>query len=57
MTGNTWCASGSIGGTTNTALLTSGSKTTSAVLDRIRLTTVNGTDTFDTGTLNISYSP
>jgi hypothetical protein len=57
MTGNTWCASGSIGGTTNTALFTSGSKTTSAVLDRIRLTTVNGTDTFDTGTLNISYSP
>lgn len=57
MTGNTWCATGSIGGTTNTALLTSGSKTTSAALDRIRLTTVNGTDTFDAGTLNISYSP
>jgi hypothetical protein len=57
MTGNTWCATGSIGGTTNTALLTSGSKTTSAALDRIRLTTVNGTDTFDAGTLNISYAP
>ena len=55
--GNTWCASGSIGGTTNVALLTSGSKTLSGVLDRIRLITKNApTDTFDTGTLNISYS-
>ena len=29
--------------------------TLSAVLDRIRLTTVNGTDTFDAGTVNIMY--
>lgn len=57
MTGNTWCTSGSLGGTTNIALITSGSKTTSAAMDRIRLTTVNGTDTFDAGTLNISYAP
>jgi hypothetical protein len=27
----------------------------SATLDRIRLTTVNGTDTFDAGSVNIMY--
>jgi hypothetical protein len=32
-----------------------GIKATSAVLDRIRLTTVNGTDTFDGGEMNIAY--
>lgn len=31
------------------------SKTTSGVLDRVRITTVNGTDTFDAGTFNIIY--
>jgi hypothetical protein len=31
------------------------SKTTSAVIDRIRITTVNGTDTFDAGSINILY--
>jgi hypothetical protein len=32
-----------------------GSKTLSGALDRIRITTVNGTDTFDAGTINILY--
>jgi hypothetical protein len=32
-----------------------GSKTLSGTLDRVRITTVNGTDTFDAGTINISY--
>ena len=32
-----------------------GSKTLSATLDRIRITTVNGTDTFDAGSINILY--
>ena len=32
-----------------------GSKTLSATLDRVRVTTVNGTDTFDAGTINIMY--
>lgn len=31
------------------------SKTLSATLDRVRITTVNGTDTFDAGTINILY--
>lgn len=33
----------------------SGSKTLSGTLDRIRLTTVNGTDTFDAGSVNIMW--
>jgi hypothetical protein len=32
-----------------------GNKTLSATLDRVRITTVNGTDTFDAGSINISY--
>jgi len=32
-----------------------GSKTLSSTLDRVRITTVNGTDTFDAGTINILY--
>jgi hypothetical protein len=32
-----------------------GAKTLSATLDRIRITTVNGTDTFDAGSINILY--
>lgn len=31
------------------------SKTLSNTLDRVRITTVNGTDTFDAGTINILY--
>ena len=33
----------------------SGSKTISGTLDRLRITTVNGTDTFDAGSINILY--
>jgi hypothetical protein len=32
-----------------------GSKSLSATLDRVRITTVNGTDTFDAGTVNILF--
>jgi hypothetical protein len=32
-----------------------GAKNTSQDVDRIRITTVNGTDTFDAGTINIMY--
>jgi len=34
---------------------TAGSKSLSATLDRVRITTVNGTDTFDAGSINIIY--
>ena len=42
----------SIGNVTNT---TAGNVTLTGVLDRIRITTVNGTDTFDAGSINILY--
>jgi hypothetical protein len=35
--------------------LSGGSKSLSAVLDRVRITTSGGTDTFDAGKINISY--
>lgn len=51
---NTWVASGTFDESA-IAGFTQGSKSLSATLDRIRLTTVNGTDTFDAGTVNIIY--
>jgi hypothetical protein len=38
-----------------TGIVGSGSKTLSGTLDRVRITTVNGTDTFDAGSVNILY--
>lgn len=55
ITGNAWVAQGNFYQTTSQASSGNGSKTLSAVLDRIRITTVNGTDTFDAGTINIIY--
>lgn len=37
------------------AIVGGGAVSLSGILDRIRITTVNGTDTFDAGTINISY--
>lgn len=54
--GNTWAASGALGlSDTARAMIIGGTKTLSGALDRIRLTTVNGTDTFDAGSFNIEY--
>jgi hypothetical protein len=39
----------------NTMVWGGGYKSLSATLDRLRLTTVNGTDTFDAGSINILY--
>jgi hypothetical protein len=39
----------------NFALQGGGSKTLSGVLDRVRITSGNGTDTFDAGSINILY--
>lgn len=53
---NLWVASGSLYDTTNTTACTTGGYVAlSGALDRLRLTTVNGTDTFDAGSLNIVY--
>ena len=40
---------------TNWVNYAAGSKTLSGTLDRVRITTVNGTDTFDGGSINILY--
>jgi hypothetical protein len=52
---NAWVASGTNNDATANNTFLSGSKTLSDTLDRIRLTTVNGTDTFDAGSVNIMY--
>ena len=53
---NRWVAFGGIADSFSTfTLFTSGGKTLSDTLDRIRITTVNGTDTFDAGSINILY--
>jgi hypothetical protein len=55
--GNFWACSLNLGasGGTESGGVGGGSVTLSGVLDRLRITTVNGTDTFDAGTINISY--
>ena len=52
---NTWVYSSGITATSAQILFGSGVKTLSDTLDRVRITTVNGTDTFDAGTINILY--
>jgi hypothetical protein len=53
---NAWTAFGSVGASDATALyLTAGAKTLSGTLDRVRITTVNGTDNFDAGSINILF--
>jgi hypothetical protein len=54
---NLWLCSyaGGWGGTSGTGDAAGGSITLSGTLDRVRITTVNGTDTFDAGTINILY--
>lgn len=53
---NTWIASGSFSSSARAlTLLSSGSKSLSGALDRVRITTVNGTDEFDAGAINILY--
>jgi len=56
ITGNSWIASGGFSRSDSaTAGVTAGSKTLSDVLTQVRITTVNGTDAFDAGTVNIIY--
>jgi hypothetical protein len=56
ITGNTWAASGTsadVPSGTSSAL--AGAVPLAATLGRVRITTVNGTDTFDAGSINILY--
>lgn len=54
---NTWTGMSCIGVTGATGAQVGGgvSPALSGALDRVRITTVNGTDTFDAGTINILY--
>lgn len=53
---NVWSENHTIAGQPNNyQSLGAGSIALSGTLDRVRLTTVNGTDTFDAGTVNIMY--
>jgi len=54
---NQWVSTSIAAHSTNTTVTATGAgnKTTSGALDRIRLTTTAGTDTFDAGTVTITY--
>ena len=56
ISGNTWTAFGivQLSDSTNQSTIAS-AISLSGVLDRLRITTVNGTDTFDAGSINILY--
>jgi len=56
ISGNNWVYSSVVGRTNdNYIMMGGGSKTLSDTLDRVRLTSTNGTDTFDAGSINILY--
>lgn len=57
ITGNTWVSNGNLifANTTSVGWSSAGSLALGGALDRVRITTVNGTDTFDAGSINILY--
>lgn len=55
VTGNSWIASSLSTPMNSMVGLTIGRITLGSSLDRVRITTSNGTDTFDAGTINILY--
>jgi len=52
---NAWIANGTIGTSLPSLNSIAGSVTLGGALDIVRITTINGTDTFDAGTINILY--
>jgi hypothetical protein len=56
LTANSWVSSHSLGASgANNSSMGGGTKTLSDILTQVRITTVNGTDTFDAGSINILY--
>lgn len=55
VTGNTWNASGVLWNTGSAGHTNAGTVSLSGAIDRVRITTVGGTDTFDAGSINIMY--
>jgi len=54
-TSNAWVSSHQMGLGGGPAVVGGASITLSGALDRLRITTINGTDTFDAGTINVMY--
>ena len=52
---NAWTGGGSLARADGNMNNAGGAKTLSGTLDRVRITTVNGTDTFDAGSINLLY--
>jgi hypothetical protein len=55
ISGNTWVSSHSATYSTTAVATGGGTVALGGTLDRVRITTVNGTDTFDAGSINILY--
>jgi hypothetical protein len=55
VSGNIWIGTSSVKQSTSFMSIGNSSKTLSETLDRVRITTVNGTDTFDAGSINILF--
>jgi hypothetical protein len=56
MGSNVWVGTGIMAQTSSPDIVVlGGDKSLSSTLDRVRITTVNGTDTFDAGSINILY--
>lgn len=56
LTGDVWVAQGCVATSARAQLyVTSGSKDLAGTLDRVRVTTSGGADTFDAGTINVSW--
>lgn len=55
VSGNTWVCSYVLKELTTFMVIGAGDITLGGALDRVRITTVNGTDTFDAGSINIMY--
>jgi hypothetical protein len=55
LTGNTWLSTNSTSANSGVTSFSNGSLALGGALDRVRVTTVNGTDTFDAGSINILY--
>jgi hypothetical protein len=52
---NAWTGTGNFYNSIDGVAMSAGTKTTASTLDRVRITTVNGSDTFDAGSINILY--
>jgi hypothetical protein len=55
VSGNVYVQSGCVADGADYVYVAGGTKTLSATLDRVRITTAGGTDTFDAGSVNIMY--